>query len=291
MLVIRLIGGLEIERDGTRLELPGSRRAQALLAWLALHPGRHSRSRLAALFWPDVLDASARASLRSAVWALRSCLGSAGAGYVSADRECVALAGDGLVVDEREFGRLLAHGRETEAVDLCRGQLLAGFDDDWVYEAREEHEARLAAALSVVARRAERNGSDADALVAIRRQLELRPLDEAACRSAMRLAAAGGDTAAALELYSQTRRRLRSELGCEPSAQTVELAARIRGATPPGEVRERSVTRGQRPLVGRRREIDALSEQWLAARAGHGSRRARRLDRSEILQPCPWGKR
>jgi len=271
MLVIRLIGGLEIERDGTRLELPGSRRARALLAWLALHPGRHSRSRLAALFWPDALDASARASLRSAVWALRSRLGSAGAGYVSADRECVALAGDGLVVDEREFGRLLAHGRETEAVDLCRGQLLAGFDDDWVYEAREEHEARLAAALSVVARRAERNGSDADALVAIRRQLELRPLDEAACRTAMRLSAAGGDTAAALELYSRTRRRLRSELGCEPSAQTVDLAARIRGAAPPAEAREWSGTRGQRPLVGRRREIDALSEQWLAARAGHGS--------------------
>ncbi|HWF74294.1 MAG TPA: hypothetical protein VG186_13175 [Solirubrobacteraceae bacterium] len=36
-----------------------------------------SRAELASRFWPDVLDQSARASLRSAVWALRRRLGEA----------------------------------------------------------------------------------------------------------------------------------------------------------------------------------------------------------------------
>ena len=71
MCEIQLIGELRVRLGGTQAELPASRRARALLAWLALHPGRHPRSRLAGLFWPDVLDASARASLRSAIWALR----------------------------------------------------------------------------------------------------------------------------------------------------------------------------------------------------------------------------
>src|ERR1700760_3113659 len=74
MVHIRLLGSLGIDVDGLPVELPASRRAQALLGWLVLHPGRHSRASLAGRFWPDVLDASARASLRSAVWALRRSL-------------------------------------------------------------------------------------------------------------------------------------------------------------------------------------------------------------------------
>ena len=58
MLTIRMLGELEVEHDGERVVLPGGRRACALLAWLALNPGRHRRPRLAARFWPDVPDAS-----------------------------------------------------------------------------------------------------------------------------------------------------------------------------------------------------------------------------------------
>ena len=64
MLEIRVIGELEIHVAGKTAQLPPGRRARALLGWLAIHPGRHARSRLAGLFWPDVLEASARASLR-----------------------------------------------------------------------------------------------------------------------------------------------------------------------------------------------------------------------------------
>src|SRR3954467_11252211 len=79
MVRVELLGELAVQVGGRAIEPPPSRRAWSLLAWLALHPGEHARGSVAAVFWPDVLDASARASLRSAAWALRRALGPAGA--------------------------------------------------------------------------------------------------------------------------------------------------------------------------------------------------------------------
>ena len=90
MLEVRLTGGLALRAGGTELAPPASRRARALLAYLALHPGPHARARLAARFWPDVLDESARTSLRAALTELRHALGPA-ADHLVATRETVAL--------------------------------------------------------------------------------------------------------------------------------------------------------------------------------------------------------
>src|SRR5580692_9281533 len=114
MLEIRVIGELEVWRGSEKAELPASRKACALLGWLAVHPGRHHRSRLAGLFWPEVLDASARASLRSAVWALRPVLGSS----LATSRDTITLAGEDLRVDVREFRRLIGEGRPAQAIAL-----------------------------------------------------------------------------------------------------------------------------------------------------------------------------
>jgi DNA-binding SARP family transcriptional activator len=108
MLEIRVLGELQVQVAGKTAELPASRRARSLLGWLAVHPGRHPRSRLAGMFWPDVLDPSARASLRSAIWVLRSVLGPDFGSYLAAGRDTVTLAGDDLRVDLREVRQLLA---------------------------------------------------------------------------------------------------------------------------------------------------------------------------------------
>ena len=66
----------------------------------------HARAQLAARFWPDVLDESARTSLRAALSELRRALGPA-AGHLVATRETVALDGAGLAVDTRAFDAAL----------------------------------------------------------------------------------------------------------------------------------------------------------------------------------------
>src|SRR5215212_2192102 len=112
MLRVRLLGAMAVEVDGRPIALPESGRARALLAWLALNPGMHARGQLAARFWPDVLDSSARASLRSAMWSLRRALGEAGETHLVATRDRVGL--QDVEVDVRELDRLAADGKLEE---------------------------------------------------------------------------------------------------------------------------------------------------------------------------------
>src|SRR3954466_13462180 len=114
MLRVRLFGGLALESDGVALPTPERRRACSLLGWLALHPGMHLRSEVAGRFWPDVLDASARKSLRTELVAVRHSLGAAGDGALVATREMVGLVGDSVFVDAREFEQLAREGRLEE---------------------------------------------------------------------------------------------------------------------------------------------------------------------------------
>ena len=144
MLRVRVLGELVVESGGRPIELTGSWRARSLLAWLALNPGNHPRGELAARFWPEVLDSSARASLRNSLWALRKALDAEDADALVATRERVGLKGEPDVwVDVVDFERDLAAGRLDEALALTRGELLAGLEDDWVYEYRDAHRLRL----------------------------------------------------------------------------------------------------------------------------------------------------
>src|SRR3954462_6621208 len=104
MLRVRLFGGLALESEGVALPMPERRRACSLLGWLALHPGMHARSEIAGRFWPEVLESSARKSLRTELVAVRRALPAAGEGVLVATRDMVGLAGgDGVFVDAPGF--------------------------------------------------------------------------------------------------------------------------------------------------------------------------------------------
>ena len=273
---VRLFGTLAVEVEGEEVALPPGR-PSSLFAWLAVHPGLHPRRELAGRFWPEVLDSSARASLRSALWALRSALG-ASASQLEATRERVGLAAE-VRTDLGEFERLLAAGNRIGAVDLCRGRLLNDLDDEWVLAAREEHERELSAVLAELAAGAD---ADEDRVAAIRwarRRLALDPLSEAAARELMRMLAAGGDRAGALTAYDQLRGRLRTKLGIGPSEETRALAHGLGSSDTPGgqrpaagaEAADDAVLLGDgHPFTGRIAELEALVEVWRQARDGHG---------------------
>src|SRR5436190_4567704 len=211
MLRVQLLGEMSVEVGGTRLSSPESRRAWALLAWLALKPGGHPRGEMAARFWPDVLDSSARASLRSAVWSLRRALGPDGGPHLVASRDAIAL--EDAWCDAVEFKRLVAAGSLEEALELCQGgDLLAGFEDEWAMVARDEHRAAVADALGALAGQARDAGDLGAAAGWARKRLTLDPLSEDAARSLMDVLAAAGDRAGALAVYAKLRERFREEL-------------------------------------------------------------------------------
>src|SRR5919204_411316 len=111
MLRIRAVGDFQVEVGGVDRTPAAFDRAAALLAWLALNPGLHPRSAVAARFWPDVLDESARASLRSAPWSLRRQL---------ADSLRVEPRAPALPARLRKLDSALFVGRDAELARLRR---------------------------------------------------------------------------------------------------------------------------------------------------------------------------
>ncbi|MDA0179718.1 AAA family ATPase [Solirubrobacter phytolaccae] len=268
-LRVSLFGGVTASLDGRALAPPRSGAAWALLAWLALHPGRHRRAGVAAVFWPDSLDRSARGNLRTALWALRGVVG-----------DCVVVERDRIGldawVDARAFDALCAAGREVDALALARGDLLAGLEEEWALLARDQHRERyceLAAATGSVAW--------------ARRAAALDPLAEAPQRVLIERLAATGDVPAALGAHTRFAERLRRQLGVAPSAslraRVEELREASRAPARPArdagapeaaaEAPAGAVPRGRAGeprLIGRASELETLRSAWTAAVAGRG---------------------
>jgi DNA-binding SARP family transcriptional activator len=253
VLRARLLGALEVELNGTAIESPATQRPWALFAYLALAGGGVSRAELATMFWPEVLDQSARASLRSALWALRRQIGDC----LVVDGERVRLAD--AWTDVQEFEQLSA-AEPDRALELCRGELLA---------ARERHRERVIELLERQAQAREASGDQRQAIELTRRQVERDPFDEAAGRRLISRLDAAGDRAAALRAYQALADRLRRELGVAPSSVTRELAASLR--TEPVAQPRPLRPPGLLPLIGRERELAELEQAWRAAAGGAGA--------------------
>lgn len=275
MLSVRVVGGLALEVDGAERAVPPGRPARLALAWLALHPGLHARSRVAGALWPDVREDSARASLRNALTAARRALGDDGARHLVATRDRVGLGpAEEVEVDVRRAAALAASGRYPEAAALLDGDLLPGLDADWVHDAREGHRAARAEVLAAEAAAAEAAGDAAEAIRATRALVALDPLAEASHRELIRRLTVAGDRAAARAAYDRLRDLLRDRLGVAPTRETRAL---LEAPTPPATdagagggpgLPEPLRRRPRSPLVAREREQAALRRAWAEAAEG-----------------------
>ncbi len=264
---LSVLGPFRLEVAGHPVALP-TRKAESLLAYLALHPepAGHSRERLAALFWGDSSDADARRSLRVALAGLRKALGG---DPFTGDREVIgldpafplwvdALALEGLA------RRFLVGGAEALAeacAGLYRGDLLADFYDDWLSLPRDRLRGRYQQVLRALVERCRERGDYEAAAEAAQRLLALDPADEAAHQQLMFCYLAQGNRAAALQQYEACARALRDELAVPPSPETVALLRWIRETAPP---RAPAARRGNVPLpltglIGREDDLATLT--------------------------------
>ncbi len=268
VLQVRLLGGVAADQDGEQLSLlpPVSR----LLAVLALRPGPQDREALAARLWPGAAGPAARASLRTAVWALRKAVGD---DALIASRTSVGLRPEAITVDLAEHQRRAAAGDAAAAAALCHGELLPGYAEDWAEAARRRQRAELAETLAGRAAAAERDGDAAAAARWSRLRCELDPLDEAAHADLVRQLASAGDRAGALVVGREMTDRLREELGVRPGPALRAALAEARGpgvsGAAPSPADPVPVT-GSRLLFGRAAELRTLMTAWTAARAGSG---------------------
>lgn len=131
-LELQLLGPIAFVAGGQTVALPRSKKARALLGYLAVTGRPQRRDRLCELFW-DVAD-DPRGALRWTLSRLRSALPRE-TPVVEADRENVWLHGDVVTIDARELAALAGTSLadlSTDALEryaeLYRGELLEGLD-------------------------------------------------------------------------------------------------------------------------------------------------------------------
>lgn len=224
-----LLGGFDLRsRDGQPVILP-TRKAQLLLAYLALPIGRaHAREKLAQLLWGDRLDQQARGSLRNAVAAIRSAFG---AEILAAERDTLALVPGSLTTD---VDRLAAAGPDCipdeELEAMLRSQFLDGVTspseafDEWLAFERARCRALAQSAAQKAIAAHEKAGHLREAILLAQRLVAHDPLREQSHRLLMRLLAVAGERSQAMAQYQACRDILKRELGVEPSAETNESA-------------------------------------------------------------------
>jgi DNA-binding SARP family transcriptional activator/pimeloyl-ACP methyl ester carboxylesterase len=239
-LSLRLLGGLRAQHGSGRPLTVRRKKAQALLAYLALHPGAaSSRDSLAGLLWSGTTDEHARHNLRQTLFALRQAITP---DPFIVEGELVGLRESAVHVDVADFERGVGQGtREAlrEATTLYRGELLEGFRvdeapfDDWL--ATERHRLRELAltalerllALDLTA------GALEQAVGTGLRVLALDPLRESAHRTLMDAYVRQGRRTAALRQYQRCVEVLQRELGVAPEAATTRRFREIQSETPP----------------------------------------------------------
>jgi DNA-binding SARP family transcriptional activator len=288
MLQITLLGE-QILRDGAGAVRLRSSRTIALVAYLITRAGApQTRQHIAGLFWPDSTDEQALTNLRRELHQLRTVLDGDAALAVTPRDLCWQDTAT-VSVDVRAFHRdrtaaraaaragdldaLLAHA--TAAVDRYRGDFLPGSFEDWALAARSELEDHCVGLLDLLHEARARTGDLPGAVDAVRRRIQLRPLEEPGYRALMRLQGDLGDRAGAVSTYHHCASVLERELGIEPDPATrATLNALLARAGPavaaPSAAGAASPRSGPAatPLVGRSREVGALVERWRLAVAG-----------------------
>jgi len=236
-LQLFVLGAPRLERGGELVEMD-TRKAIALLAYLAMTGAPYTRESLAALFWSDYSPSSARAALRRTLSVLRKGVGE---GVLDTDWETIRLLPEAsLWVDAQEFLRLAQAGAAASsaadwdalrhAAGLYRDSFLSGFTlrdspdfNDWQFFQAEDLRRRLAAVLEKLAVRVTGQADYPAALTYARRWLAMDPLNEEAHRRLMLLYAWSGERNAALRQYRECTRILDQELGVSPMEETTQL--------------------------------------------------------------------
>jgi DNA-binding SARP family transcriptional activator len=248
--------GTPVVRHGEHTLTFSTRKALALLVYLAVEGGTHTRKTLSESFWPELDAEHGRAALRATLLELRKllerCHGPGERAHLLVERDTLGFdQGSPLVLDLRfvesaskQVGRgvepLADQPREAllaqleQATRLARGPFLASFTlrdsqffDDWTRQHREYWHLRVHQLFDALSMLYEWAGDGERAIDTVTRWLGFDPLNEEGYRRLMRLRFSLGDRAGALRAYTNGRAVL-----AEPEPETVALAKRIRHTAP-----------------------------------------------------------
>jgi len=221
-LRVRALGPLEVYVGGKPIEAP------ELLLYLLLNPKGSTKEQVGLAFWPDASTSQLRNNFHVTLHRVRKALG--GSDWVTLERDRYRIAPELIEsCDVTEFETLIRAKKLDQAVELYRGDLLAGEQvGDWALEHSDRLQRLYVDALMTLGARYIEEEQHRKAAEAYRRVLERDEIHEDATQGLMRCHAALGEKPQALRLYQQFSEKLKTELQTKPRVETVKLFESLR---------------------------------------------------------------
>ena len=308
-LTLFLLGSPRVECDSVPMKKVDTRKAIALLAYLAINHNSYSRDSIINLLWPEFDESRARTALRHTLYVLNQSLEG---DWLEVDRKSIGLNPDADIwLDVDEFHSYLAecgsHGHElgkvcpkcikplSDAVELYQGDFLSGFSlkdsvniDDWQFSLTQSLRSEVTSGLERLVGLLSGEGEYEKGIGYSKRWLEIDRADERAHRHLMELYARTGQRPAALRQYEECVRILEKELSETPKEETVRLYQAIQENVSPPEREVAEVSPIPKPpdtpkhnlprqltsFIGRKGEIEEvkrlLSTTYLLTLTGSG---------------------
>jgi DNA-binding SARP family transcriptional activator/tetratricopeptide (TPR) repeat protein len=285
-LTLAFLGQPEVSLNGQSLSFP-TRKTLALLAYLVIEGGMHSRDHLSTFLWPDISPGRARPTLRNCLYQLRTALH--GDQFLNIERNALGFNFEGdyhLDIDlvRKAVGPNASQEALTAALNCHRGEFLAGFSladseafDDWVVGQQEHWHRRLDIIFERLTKLYFDEGRFSEGIQVGLDWIKHTPLNETAYRRVMRLHIAAGDQTAAQQTYRACQTKLAKELDVEPSPETKALAASIKDLRYTIDDQKERANRkpsianpkfSEGVFVGRSQEFGALVELYHRAKQG-----------------------
>jgi DNA-binding SARP family transcriptional activator len=246
-LRISLFGHVQVSHDDGLTEIRLPHILQALLAYLLLTPHRvYPREVLMELFWTEASPQQARGCLNTALWRLRQALEpdqvSKGTYLLTTANGQVGFNWESeywldVLAFQETVQRLIQKPVEAMSpaevdellakLELCQGDLMEGFYDDWMLRERERYRQLYLDGLQHLMLINKSQGDYKQSLIFGQRILEYDPLRESIHRELMDIYRQAGEPGKAIRQYQICREILARELNIPPMPETQSLYSRI----------------------------------------------------------------
>lgn len=282
-LAIYSLGTLRVEYQAESLQDRLSKKAVALLIYLAYTRRAQYREQLAEMFWANQPQNNAFGSLRVVLTQLRRELDP----FLDTNRQMVELIEtENIWLDAYAINEAIDHAEQrlqrapflepadadllADALSLYKGDFLAGFHipnadmfDIWAAQEREALLRRVTEGIQYLISSYDKHGLFSQGIPWATRFVQLDNLNEEAYRLLMLMLARSGERRAAQEQYALCQKILDEELGVEPEAETTALYERIRAGhlnPQPRSSQAHNFAPQITPFIGREGEVEQLQK-------------------------------
>jgi len=224
------LGRLRLLEAGSGTDMtPTGRKTRALIGYLCIVGKPVGRERLASLLWGDRGDEQARASLRQAIYEVRSMLG--GDRLLKLERDTVVI-GDDVNTDMDAITAAAQSGdlqQLSHALSEWRGDFFEDMPsidesfDTWLQAERHRVQENLVNAAVEAAKAGMARGEIEPARKIVRLLQQRDGTNEIVLRLGLKLDHLAGDSAALRRRYERFRELLKAELDAAPAAETQRL--------------------------------------------------------------------